>query len=159
MNANRRYRSPKHGHTENPSALVGRGVLLSGMARPPVDYEHRGVHGPGAEPVQGFLAGLMPRSATDGGAHWCIGSVGDLIRAPALGQCSSARLGLNLAGLKIYDVRHCQARHDVHSTVPTRGRRISRRPLFQGGSNFDAPEEDSATSSCASVQCLVGSRK
>jgi hypothetical protein len=27
-----------------------------------------------------------------------------------------ARLGLNLAGLKIYDVRHCQARHEGHST-------------------------------------------
>jgi hypothetical protein len=28
------------------------------MARPSINHEHRGLHGPGAEAVQGLLAGL-----------------------------------------------------------------------------------------------------
>ena len=28
------------------------------MARPSLDHEHGGLHGAGAEPVQGFLAGI-----------------------------------------------------------------------------------------------------
>jgi hypothetical protein len=33
----------------------------SGLARPPVDHQHRRLHGPGPEPVQGLLAGLDER--------------------------------------------------------------------------------------------------
>jgi len=33
------------------------------MARPPVDHERGGLHGLGAEPVQGFLAGLRKPGA------------------------------------------------------------------------------------------------
>jgi hypothetical protein len=35
-----------------------------GMARPSIDHEHRGLHGLGAEPVQGFLAGLIKGPAS-----------------------------------------------------------------------------------------------
>jgi hypothetical protein len=49
-----RARQPGPRHPGNP-----------GVARPPVDHEHCGLHDLGAEPVQGFLAGLShpPRAA------------------------------------------------------------------------------------------------
>jgi hypothetical protein len=40
---------------------------IQGMARPSVDHQQRRLHGAGAEPVQGLLAGLIRRDAAAGG--------------------------------------------------------------------------------------------
>jgi hypothetical protein len=34
--------------------------VIQGWLDPSVDHQHRGLHGAGAEPVQGLLAGMTP---------------------------------------------------------------------------------------------------
>jgi hypothetical protein len=86
---------PYQGTTRLPTRATIRG--RSRVARPPVDHEHGGLHGPGAEPVQGFLAGLMQGRCDSPHAPWaemaptCGGMLAASISAFAYGLICPSR--------------------------------------------------------------------
>jgi site-specific recombinase XerC len=69
-----------------------------GMARPSVDHEHRGLHGLGAQPVQGLLAGLMRRVGRAG--CWAMAVAEDRARCAAILSITVGPPGRGLAAVR-----------------------------------------------------------